>query len=400
MHKHITPFEGEQVDLFADTPVFRIQKPIRLIELFAGIGTQSLALDYLGVDYESWRISEWAVKSIQAYALIHHADDDFDYTRHMDKDTVCDLLYEFGISADHNKPMTRAQIGRMPEAESRNTLNAIYASDNLGSITGIHGSNLNIVERNDYCYVMTYSFPCQNLSNSGRRAGMVKGSGTRSGLLWEVERILTELGDDLPHVLLMENVPAILAKKNKSEFDKWCEFLHGIGYTNYYKCLNAKEVGYPEPVPQNRDRCFMVSILGDYKYKFPEKQVLKTRLKDVLETDVDEKYFLSDAAISGLILHREKQKEAGNSFGFHVTDVSDDDSAVGTIRTFGNYSSTTPLLKNAEFVERERDGRCADDQRGSEEYIHVHRDGVSPTIRSRYYKDGSESLIGEFNGRH
>lgn len=139
---------------------------------------------------------------------------------------------------------------------------------------------------------------CQDLSNAGLGKGMAKGSGTRSGLLWEVERLLDELFDKggqnaLPKVLLMENVPAVIGAKNIQHFAKWQEKLESFGYKNKWELLNAKDYG----IPQNRERCFMVSILGDYFYDFPKKIPLKLRLKDMLEKEVDEKYYLSSSAI-------------------------------------------------------------------------------------------------------
>jgi DNA (cytosine-5)-methyltransferase 1 len=140
---------------------------------------------------------------------------------------------------------------------------------------------------------------------------MAKGSGTRSGLLWEVERILDE-STELPQVLLMENVPQVIGKKNIKDFQKWRSKLESLGYSNYVQLLNAKDYG----IPQNRNRCFMVSILGDYYYKFPKKKKLELRLKDVLEDKVDEKYYLSDDMVKFFVANSEKQKQLGNGFRF------------------------------------------------------------------------------------
>ena len=136
---------------------------------------------------------------------------------------------------------------------------------------------------------------CQDLSLAGKRQGMAISQaegGTRSGLLWEVERILDEL-TERPQVLLMENVPEVIGAGNVNHFNKWLEKLETLGYTNHFKTLNAKDYG----IPQNRRRVFMVSILGDYAYDFPIKIKLKYRLKDFLEKKVDEKYYLSDKDI-------------------------------------------------------------------------------------------------------
>lgn len=121
---------------------------------------------------------------------------------------------------------------------------------------------------------------------------MAKGEGTRSGLLWEVERLLNECYE-LPQILLMENVTQVHSGRNKEHFDEWISFLESKGYSNYWQDLNAKNFG----VPQNRNRTFMVSILGNYIYEFPKEVPLKLRLKDILEKEVNEKYYLSDKGV-------------------------------------------------------------------------------------------------------
>lgn len=128
---------------------------------------------------------------------------------------------------------------------------------------------------------------------------MKKGSNTRSGLLWEVERILLELRekDQLPQVLLMENVPDVIGNKNYADFMEWYSALEEMGYQSYYKILNAKNYG----IPQNRERCFMVSILGKYSYQFPKRKALELRFKDVLEDDVDKKHHLSQKVIDTFV---------------------------------------------------------------------------------------------------
>lgn len=149
-------------------------------------------------------------------------------------------------------------------------------------IKEISANDLNICDTDKYRYLLTYSFPCQDLSTAGKQSGMTENSGTRSSLLWEVKRLLSECAN-LPQYLLMENVSQVLGAKNINDFQKWCGFLNSLGYTNYCQCLNAKDYG----IPQNRNRCFMISILNtENKYfKFPEKIPLKIGVKDLLETD-------------------------------------------------------------------------------------------------------------------
>jgi DNA (cytosine-5)-methyltransferase 1 len=232
-----------QLSIFdLNTEVFKITKPIRLIELFAGVGSQAMALRDLGADFEHYRVVEFDKYAIASYNAIHGTD---------------------FLTMD---------------------------------ITQVKGSDLGIVDTLNYCYIMTYSFPCQDLSVAGLGKGMQKGSGTRSGLLWEVERLLNEV-ENLPQVLLMENVPQVHGAKNMADFQKWISFLESKGYSNYWQDLNAKNYG----VAQNRNRCFMVSILGDYKYEFPKPIELTKRMKDYLKDEVDEKYYINNEKAQKLI---------------------------------------------------------------------------------------------------
>ena len=233
----------EQINLFSlGKKKFKIEKHIRLIELFAGIGSQAMALRDLGADFEHYKVVEFDKYAIKSYNAIHGTD--------------------------------------------------FYPMD----ITKIIGSDLGITDTDKYCYIMTYSFPCQDLSVAGKQKGMKKGSGTRSGLLWEVERLLNEV-ENLPQVLLMENVPQVHSKANMPDFQKWIDFLESKGYSNYWQDLNAKNYG----VAQNRNRCFMVSILGDYTYDFPNPIPLEKTMKDYLEDEVDEKYYINNEKAQKLI---------------------------------------------------------------------------------------------------
>jgi len=230
-----------QISFFDGGNPLKINKPVRLIELFGGIGSQAKALENLGVDFETYQLVEFDKYAIASYNAIHNTN--------------------FSTS----------------------------------DITQVHASDLAITETDKYTYIMTYSFPCQDLSNAGLKKGMSKGSGTRSGLLWEVERILTEC-EELPQILLMENVPAVCGEKNMKDFGAWIDFLESKGYRNKYTIMNASHYG----IPQNRERCFMVSWLGDYWYEFPDGGKLKFYLKDYLLDEVDEKYYLSEESIRGL----------------------------------------------------------------------------------------------------
>ena len=319
------------------------QKPIRLIELFGGYGSQSLSLKYLNIPFEHWKLCEWAIHSIDAYKSIHFPNDNQDYSEIWDKEDLIEYLYNKGISSNWNEPMKLNSIKRKSEDELRKIFNNCKATNNLINIQQVHAKDLEIKERESYNYIVTYSFPCQDLSLAGKGAGMEKGSGTRSGMLWEVERILEECEDNLPQILLMENVPQVVGKKNKEHFDKWVEFLESKGYTNKWCMLNAKEVGYPEPIPQNRNRCFMVSVL-DPKQEiiFPDIVERKLVLKDLLESNVDEKYYLSDAQINAVKTWNAYEKPLEN---MEKTD-NNQYSPTSTTRS-GAYAAGMILVKNA-----------------------------------------------------
>lgn len=157
--------------------------------------------------------------------------------------------------------------------------------------------------------LFTYSFPCTDISVAGRQRGLTEGSGTASSLLWECRRAIEA---KRPRYLLMENVKALLSRKFRPLFGEWERTVARMGYTNFVKVLNARDYG----VPQNRERVFMVSILGDASYHFPAPFPLDKRLADVLEQDVPQKYFLSERLINGFIQHDIKHRGRGNGFRF------------------------------------------------------------------------------------
>ena len=198
---------------------------LRVFEAFAGYGSQSIALRNLGIEHEVVAISEIDKYAIQAYEAIHGP------------------------------------------------------TNNLGDISKIDPKD---IPQHD---LFTYSFPCQDLSVAGKQAGL--GEGTRSGLLYECEKIIEHCR---PKYLLLENVKNLVGKKFKADFDKWLEYLEGLGYTNYWQVLNAKNYG----VSQNRERVFVVSILGEHKpYEFPKAIPLDKCIADILEDEVDEKYYIN-----------------------------------------------------------------------------------------------------------
>lgn len=182
-----------------------------------------------------------------------------------------------------------------------------YAERNYGDISRIDWANVPDFD------LFTYSFPCTDISAAGQQKGFTEGSGTRSSLLWECRKAVEA---KRPRFLLMENVKALTSEKFMPLFREWEMWLRGQGYTNYSAVLNAKDYG----VPQNRERIFMVSILDGGWFEFPHKEPLYKRLKDVLESNVEERYYLSDKIVQGYLRHNAIHSERGNGFTFEPTD--------------------------------------------------------------------------------
>ena len=221
---------------------------LKVVELFAGIGSPRKALKNLNIDHKVIAFSEIDKYAIESYRAIH---DDF-------------------------------------------------STPNLGDITKI--------EELPKCDLLTYGFPCQDLSIAGYGKGIKQG--TRSGLLLEVERLIDIAGEkgNLPKYLILENVKALVQKKHRKDFDIWLEKLESLGYSNYWQVLNAKDYG----IPQNRERVFVVSILGEHKpYEFPEKKELKLRLRDLIDNEVPEKYYLKDEKVEIFLEKTKAEKIQG-----------------------------------------------------------------------------------------
>ena len=142
-------------------PTFKITKPIKIIELFGGYGSQLLALKYLNANVEQHKLCEWAVKSIQAYKDLHFGDDKTDYSKNLTVEQVKEYLFKKGISSNYNEPMTQQQINRLNEKQARTIYNNIQATHNLVNIQQVKGSDLEIKDIDKFDYILTYSFPCQ-----------------------------------------------------------------------------------------------------------------------------------------------------------------------------------------------------------------------------------------------
>ena len=263
-------------------------RKIKVIELFAGVGSQAMALRNIGIDYEVIGISEIDKFAIKSYEAIHGK------------------IHNFG------------DISKMEELP--------------------------------YCDLLTYSFPCQDLSIAGHRKGISKD--TRSGLLLEVERLLLKTKENgiLPKHLLLENVKNLVGKKFIKDFERWLNFLNSLGYYSNWEVLNARDYS----IPQNRERVFVVSSLENIHYVFPKKQELKIKMKDLLEEHVPGKYYLSEKYLKSFLdmtnrngfIRGEKfnpQKSEDCSIAFAITTKAGQRATDNFIKTGEKIRKLTPL---------------------------------------------------------
>lgn len=227
---------------------------LRVFEAFAGYGSQSIALDLLSQSFPDFQFETVGISEIDKYAIRAY------HTLHGE------------------------------------------AIPNHGDITKIDWSQTADFD------LLTYSFPCQDISSVGKQRGFSEGSGTRSSCLWACANAIEKKH---PRFLLMENVKALTQKKFSADFRRWRKWLIKQGYTNYYAVLNAKDYG----VPQNRERVFMVSFRREHTpFTFPKPFELVRRLKHILEDVVDEKYWLKQEQIQALIKHNERKQSEGCGF--------------------------------------------------------------------------------------
>ncbi|WP_317395511.1 DNA (cytosine-5-)-methyltransferase [Faecalicoccus pleomorphus] len=273
------------------------KQPLRILELFGGIGAFSAALDRLAIPYTITDYIEIDKYAVQSYNAIHGTQFEPQDITQWDKDVDVDFI--------------------------------------------MHGS------------------PCQDFSIAGLQAGGDKDSGTRSSLMYETVRIVQKLK---PKYVLWENVANMLSDKHRHNFDAYWEAMESFGYHNASYTLNAKDYG----IPQNRVRIFTLSVLNEYwkdEYFIPPKgKKLEKCLADILEQNVEEKYYLSDKLVQSLLKHKEKHKAQGHGFGCEIKDVYQD--------------IANPIICGGMGLEK-----------------NLIPKPLSPTISARYYKDGSDCLL-------
>lgn len=337
---------------------------MKVLSLFSGIGAFELALKRIGVNVELVGFSEIDKYATKSYCAVHGVPEDL----------------------------------------------------NLGDISKIDLDKLKELGDID---LITHGSPCQDFSIAGRLAGGDKGSGTRSSLMWCTVDIVEAVR---PKYVVWENVKNLLSSKNRHNFDGYLEIMDELGYNSYYKVLNSKHYG----IPQNRERVFTVSIRKDIDegYEFPEEIELTKKLKDVLEKSVDEKYYLSDKLIAGLIANTERQRAKGNGFTFETTSgdcvAKTVTTRVGACRSGDNYIQVVGKLdiKGHDCVKRVYSGEgiaptLTDMQGGNRQpkimivgnYMPsghdasriVDEEGIAPTVKENHGTVTAVAIRGKYN---
>lgn len=390
---------------------------LRLVELCSGIGAQIKGIKNTGLfDVESIATADLDKEVVVSYAAIHCGltkEMIENYEEYPSKEEMVSTLSEkrLGYDFKNDKPCDWAKVAR--RKDKTKGIEKYWLADKLSKNLG----DMIKIDALPDCDMLTYSCPCQSLSISGHQDGLkwtcqdcgteydpasmsvserytcpscgshnIKS--TRSGLLYEVERLLVKAKENgnLPKYLLMENVDALVSKKFIDSFNDWIERLDNLGYNSYYQVINAKNAG----IPQNRKRIFVISILQGVdtgRYEFPKPFDNGIRLKDVLEECVDKRYYLSDEKVSKFlenfrILHPVKDNEviqigniAKEKENFKNPQVGRIYSAEGCSPTLNtcNGGSHEPKIMQVGSVSSSQDGIVVDPK------------GISKTLTSGHF---------------
>lgn len=316
-----------------------------MIELFSGIGAQIQGTNNTNLfDCTVVNTSDIDKEAMVSYAAIHCGltkETINTYGKYPSREEMAQYLTDRNIGFDFKK-MQSCDWFKIAKKKT-NDINKYYLacvlSNNMGDISRI--------EKLPYADFWTYSFPCQDISVAGKQAGIVKGE-TRSGLLYEVERLLDKANSNetLPKYLLLENVKNLVGKKHIDNFNVWLKKLNDLGYNTYWYIANGKTCG----IPQNRERCFALSIRKDIdtkKFEFAKPFDNGLRMRDLLENDVDERYYLKTVK-DFFIKHSIECEKEGNGFRFKPHNPTKAETAFAvTTRAGGrmddNYISETDI---------------------------------------------------------
>lgn len=297
---------------------------LKVIETFSGIGSQAQALKNIGLEHSIEATVDWEIGAIYAYDIMHNGPQDLSDFRHHTRNSLIEELSKYNLSIDGKNPLTSRAMSGLNVTQLKAILCSIERNNNLVDITTVSADKLPDAD------VLTYSFPCQDLSVSGHwhhnNSGIDRDANNRSTLLWQIERILkeyTEIGKSLPKFLLMENVSNILSSKHIKNFNEWRTFLKELGYVNQVYTLDARNFG----IPQSRVRTYMISVLAsdieedairDYFFFNNLERVQLdyqnlTPISDFLRLDYSDKVYKKEAIESTPIFTPSREKIYNNN---------------------------------------------------------------------------------------
>lgn len=311
--------------------------------LFSGIGCQERGFENSRLfDLEVLNTSDINKDAVVSYAAVHcgltkemiESYSDYPPRKEMAK---CLKTINLGYEPEKNKPYDWDKLARRKSNDIEKYWLACKLSNNLGDIRKI--------EKLPYADLWTCSFPCTDISLAGKMKGLSPSDSTRSSLLWENIRLLKMAKDDgtLPKYIMFENVKNLVGKKFINDFNNLLSVLDELGFNSYWKVLNAKNCG----VPQNRERVFVISIRKDIDnevFVFPKPFDTGIRLKDILDENVDEKYYLSEKIIKGFQKHNENHKNKGTGF---IWKPKTDEDIANTLRANGSLCPTDNSIKES-----------------------------------------------------
>lgn len=311
--------------------------------LFSGIGCQERGFENSRLfDLEVLNTSDINKDAVVSYAAVHcgltkemiESYSDYPQEKEMAK---CLKTINLGYEPEKNKPYDWDKLARRKSNDIEKYWLACKLSNNLGDISKI--------EKLPYADLWTCRFPCTDISLAGKMKGLSPSDSTRSSLLWENIRLLKMAKDDgtLPKYIMFENVKNLVGKKFINDFNNLLSVLDELGFNSYWKVLNAKNCG----VPQNRERVFVISIRKDIDneaFVFPKPFDTGIRLKDILDENVDEKYYLSEKIIKGFQKHNENHKNKGTGF---IWKPKTDEDIANTLRANGSLCPTDNSIKES-----------------------------------------------------
>lgn len=391
-------------------------KNLRLVELCSGIGAQAKGLEHTGLfQVESVATADLDKEVVVSYAAIHCGLTNElieSYENYPSKEEMAAELTakRLGYDFKNDKPYDWYKLSR--KKDKTKGIEKYWLADHLSHNLG----DMMQIDALPDCDFLTYSCPCTDLSIAGHQEGLkwtcqdcghtydpaaysveerylcpVCGSkhvkSTRSGLLYEVERLLVtaKQNGSLPKYLLMENVDALVSKKYIDSFNNWLERLENLGYHSYYQVINAKNAG----VPQNRKRIFVFSILKEIdtgKFTFPVPFDNGIRLKDVLEDTVEERYYLSDekvASFLGNLIKTEDEDTTNTNNVLQIGNIAEGNSGWNNPQAGRIYSieGCSPTLNTCNGGGHEP--KIVTTTRGSE---------IASCVRASYFKNGSRNI--------